>query len=87
MRAHLEEIVGATGDIEGTGALIIHQPEEFVKEEHFGRFFIKLKWLYDHFAQKRAKPHLIAIHQPEEFVKEKHFRQFHSRSFLSNLYF
>ena len=46
MRAHLEEIVGATGDIEGTGALIIHQPEEFVKEEHFGRFFIKLKWLY-----------------------------------------
>ena len=30
MRAHLEEIVGATGDIEGTGALIIRQPEEFL---------------------------------------------------------
>ena len=54
MRAHLEEIVGATGDIEGTGALIIHQPEEFVKEEHFGRFFIKLKWFYDHFSQQKS---------------------------------
>ena len=43
MHAHLEEIVGATGDIEGTGALIIHQPEEFVKEEHFGHFFHKVK--------------------------------------------
>ena len=30
MCAHLGEIVGATGDIEGTGALIIRQPEEFL---------------------------------------------------------
>ena len=30
MRAHLEEIVGATGDIEGTGALIIRHPEELL---------------------------------------------------------
>ena len=29
MCARLEEIAGATGDIEGTGALIIDQPEEF----------------------------------------------------------
>ena len=29
MLAHLEEIAGATGDIEGTAALIIHQEEEF----------------------------------------------------------
>ena len=28
MWARLEEIAGATGDIEGTGALIIHQAEE-----------------------------------------------------------
>ena len=29
MWAHLEEIAGATGDIEGTAALIIDQAEEF----------------------------------------------------------
>ena len=28
MCARFEEIAGATGDIEGTGALIIHQAEE-----------------------------------------------------------
>ena len=71
MRAHLEEIVGATGDIEGTGALIIHQPEEFVKEKHFGQSLDhKVKVVSRPFSQKkRVKPHLIAIHQPEEFVK------------------
>ena len=55
MRAHLEEIVGATGDIEGTGALIIHQPEEFVKEKHFGQFFDhKGKVVLGPFSQKKS---------------------------------